>query len=105
MENKENEQILTDVEKAFQRVLDSNRLSLEEIIVLIQYGVTTGIVFINQILQTIEERGEKAASKKFSGDQIDILINSINSEFYYRTGHFYANGSGLLIPLELSLAQ
>jgi hypothetical protein len=105
MENKENEQILIDVEKAFQRVLDSKRLSLEEIIVLIQYGVTTGIVFINQILQTIEERGEKAASKKFSGDQIDILINSINSEFYYRTGHFYANGSGLQIPLDLSLAH
>jgi hypothetical protein len=105
MENKDNEQLIIEVEKVFQRVLDSKRLSLKEIIVLVQFGVTTGIVFINKILQTIEERGEKAASKKFSGDQIVILINSINSEFYYRTGHFYANGSGMLIPLELSLTH
>jgi hypothetical protein len=106
MENEITEEMLIQKsEELFKRVIESERLSLEEVMVLLQFGVITGIVFINDILVAIDQKGEKAAGKKFSGNYLDIVINSLNSEFYYRTSHFYLNGSGLQIPIQLGLAQ
>lgn len=106
MENELTEEMLIQKsEELFKRVIESERLSLKEVMVLLQFGVITGIVFINNILLAIDQIGEKAAGKKFSGNYIDIVINSLNSEFYYRTSHFYSNGSGLQIPKQLGLAQ
>ena len=96
--------IISEIENVFRRVIDSKRLSENEILVLCQYGVITGLIYINDILKTIDEKGEKAAGKKITGDKIELLVNSMRSEFYFRTNQFYAQGQGLLIPEALGLA-
>jgi hypothetical protein len=106
MENKDiNDQFLNKIEKLSQRLINSKRLTTDEFIVLAKFGLNTGIIFIDNILSAIEEKGLKPAGKKFSGDMIDLMINSINSEFIFRTSHFYSNGNGLQIPIELGLAH
>lgn len=106
MENKNYDlQLIEEIDKMFDYVTKSKRFSMDEIYVLCQFGIISGLFFINDILQTIEVKGQKPAGKKFSGDKIDIMLNSIDSEFYYRTSHFYANGNGFQIPLEVSLAH
>ena len=96
--------IISEIESVFKRIIDSKRLSKNDIVVLCQYGVITGLIYINDILKTIDEKGEKAAGKKITGDKIELLVNSMRSEFYFRTNLFYAQGHGLLIPEELGLA-
>jgi hypothetical protein len=106
MENKEyNGQLSHEINMMIDRIVESKRLSKNEIIILCQFGLISGLTFINKILLTIEEKGEKAAGKIFSGDKISLILNSINSEFYYRTNHFYAEGLGLQIPEQLGYAH
>jgi hypothetical protein len=106
MENNEHiDNLGVELEGMFNRIIESNRLSQNEILILCQYGITSGLIFINNIMKTIEERGEKAAGKIFSGDKISLILNSINSEFYYRTNHFYEKGQGFQIPEQLGFAH
>lgn len=103
-EDKDNRVLEKEIELMFKRIIDSHRLKADEILVLCQYGAMTGLTYLNEILKDIDEKGEKAAGKKYSSQSIDFLINSIRSEFYFRTSHFYAEGHGHLIPEELGLA-
>jgi hypothetical protein len=106
MENKDQDrQLIEFIDKMFDRIIKSGRLSFDEILVLCQFGIITGLTFINDIIETIELKGQKPAGKKFSGDKIDLMLKSMDSEFNYRTGHFFNNGFGAQIPLSLSLAH
>jgi hypothetical protein len=104
-QDKNQKLFIAEAENMTKRIIDSKLLAIEDITPLSQYGVTTGLVYINKILKTIEEKGEKAAGKIFDSQKIDLILNLMNTEYYFRTSNIYAQGEGLSIPVELELAH
>ena len=83
------------------KLIEKNLLTLSEIYCLCKHGVTIGLVYLNNILLNIEEDGLKSTSKVYTQKIMDTLYFSTKSEFYFRTNHFYQNGLGSEIPMEL----
>lgn len=106
MENEEEIQneLKDQIEKLFQRIIISKKLTISELAILCQFGATAGLVYLNDILTTIEQKGEKAAGKKLTRKTVDLLLHSMKTEFHYRTSMIYATGNGLTIPEELYFA-
>ena len=104
-QDKNQKLFIAEAENIMKRIIDSKLLAIEDITPLSQYGVTTGLVYINKILKTIEEKGNKPAGKIFDSQKIDLILNLMNTEYYFQTSNIYAQGKGLSIPVELELAH
>jgi hypothetical protein len=86
------------------RIIQSNRMSHEDILWLSNYGITSGLIFLGEILKTVEEQDLRSASKIYHSKFLETVYLNTRSEFEFRTGHFFQNGSGALIPIELTNA-
>ena len=104
MENNKSTDIQNFIEEAFKRLIESKKLKLNDIGYLYTYGVTTGLIMLSEILKTIEQKGLKSASKIYNSRYLEMIHISISSEYHYRTSHFYQNGHGMKIPIELQEA-
>ena len=93
--------IQTFVSEMCNKIIDENLLTPSEIYCLCNYGVTIGLVYLNNILLNIEMDGLKSTSKVYTQKIMDTFYFSTKSEFYFRTNHFYQNGLGSKIPFEL----
>lgn len=100
-ENNNLENINNQIDEAYKRLLDSKRMSKEDIALLYQFGIISGLYTLCEILQTIEERGLKSAGKTYHSKFMEKIYLSLSVEYTFRLGHFYQNGFGLLIPIEL----
>jgi hypothetical protein len=101
MENNKIEQINEAIDDSYKRILESKRMKLEDIGLLYSCGITTGLLIMSEILKLIEENGLKSAGKIYHSRFMEMIKLSITSEYNFRTIHFYQNGHGLLIPIEL----
>jgi len=101
MENNQLDQLNNIIDDAYKRILDSNRIKHEHIGFLYTYGITTGLFLMAEILKVIEENGLKSAGKIYHARYMETIYISIRSEYHFRTNHFYQQGQGLLIPIEL----
>jgi hypothetical protein len=101
MENNKIEQINEVIDDSYKRILESKRMSPEDIGLLYSYGITTGLLIMAEILKLIEENGLKSTSKIYHSRFMERINLSLASEFNFRTIHFYQNGEGFLIPIEL----
>jgi hypothetical protein len=101
MENNQLDQLNNLIEDAYKRILDSNRMKHEHIGLLYTYGITTGLLLMGEILKVIEENGLKSAGKIYHARYMETIHMSTRSEYQFRTNHFYQQGHGLLIPIEL----
>jgi hypothetical protein len=101
MENNQLDQLNNIIDDAYKRILDSNRIKHEHIVFLYTYGITTGLFLMAEILKVIEENGLKSAGKIYHARYMETIYISIRSEYHFRTNHFYQQGQGLLIPIEL----
>ncbi len=103
MENNNNnlEHINNQIDEAYKTLYDSKRMSEENIAWLCQYGIISGLYTFCEILQTIEKRGLKSAGKTYHSKFMEKIYLSLSVEYSFRLGHFYQNGHGLLIPVEI----
>jgi hypothetical protein len=101
MENNQLDQLNKLIDDAYKRILDSNRIKPENIALLYTFGVTTGLLMLSEILKVIEEKDLKSAGKIYHARYMETIYLSIRSEYQFRTNHFYQQGQGLLIPIEL----
>jgi hypothetical protein len=101
MENNQLDQFNNIIEDAYKRILDSNRMKPEHIGLLCTFGITTGLLMLSEILKVIEEKDLKSAGKIYHSRYMETIRTSISSEYQFRTSHFYQQGHGLLIPVEL----
>jgi hypothetical protein len=101
MENNQLDQLNNLIDDDYKRVLDSNRIKHEHIAFLYTYGITSGLILMGEILKVIDENGLKSAGKIYHARYMETIYMSIRSEYHFRTNHFYQQGQGLLIPIEL----
>ncbi len=101
MENNQLDQLNNLIDDAYKRILDSNRIKPENIALLYTFGVTTGLLMLSEILKVIEEKDLKSAGKIYHARYMETIYMSLRSEYHFRTNHFYQQGQGLLIPIEL----
>ncbi len=101
MGNNQIDQYNNIIEDAYRRIVDSNRMKPEHIGLLYSFGITTGLLMLSEILKVIEEKDLKSAGKIYHARYMETIRMSISSEYQFRTSHFYQQGHGLLIPVEL----
>jgi len=101
MEKNKIENINQTIDESYKRIIDSGLMNLEDIRILYQFGITTGLLTLSEILKVIEENDLKSAGKIYHGRFMQMIYLSMTSEYHYRTAHFYQTGQGLLLPLEL----
>ena len=89
------------IDESYKRIIDSGRMNLEDIRILYQFGITTGLLTLSEILKVIDENDLKSAGKIYHSRFMQKIYLSMTSEYHYRTAHFYQTGQGLLLPLEL----
>ena len=95
------EDINQAIDESYKRIIDSGRMNLEDIRILYQFGITTGLLTLSEILKVIDENDLKSAGKIYHSRFMQMIYLSMTSEYHYRTAHFYQTGQGLLLPLEL----
>lgn len=101
MENNKIEQINVAIDEAYNRIVESKRMRLEDIGILYKFGITTGLLIMAEILKLIEENGLKSAGKIYHSRFMEMTYLSMTSEYHYRTAHFYQSGQGFLLPFDL----
>lgn len=89
------------IDESYKRIIDSGRMNLEDISILYQFGITTGLLTLSEILKVIDENDLKSAGKIYHSRFMRMIYLSMTSEYHYRTAHFYQTGQGLLLPIEL----
>lgn len=89
------------IDQSYKRIIDSNRMKQEDIYILYTFGITSGLVILSEILKSIEEFDLKSTGKIYHSKFMQMVYLSISSEFNFRTSHYYQNGQGLLLPVEL----
>ncbi len=106
MENEETnpKSVNAQMEEYFERIIKSERISSEDVLWLSNYGITSGLIFLGEILKTIEEQDLRSASKIYHLKFLETVYLNIRSEFKFRTAHFFQNGIGAMIPVELTNA-
>ncbi len=88
-------------EDLWKRIINKKLLTIEEIHILSKYGLTCGLIYMNEILEHLEEYGELSTRKAYTNRFLFAIQKSIDSEFYFRTNHFFQNGLGYQIPMDL----
>ena len=104
MENNQSNEINNLIYDSFKRLIESNRINIEDIKILSSYGIVSGLLILSEILKSIEENGLKSAGKIYHSRYMEMFYLHLNTEYEFRTRHFFENGYGFVIPNKLQEA-